>query len=227
MKLFHLAIAGQRHGQRNQRAHERAVDLLRAIRGRVTVRVEQPRPLHAAVRRDRPEADQIGKDGSRRATRVHAVRVSDLRVTISIRRIGKFQRNERIARRSVIAAIARKERVCQLASDEQGQKLAQHDRLVMPSKLARGGLEHVGRGRASSARPIDAPVVGAHEREVHLRHQHVGVVARVTDDGCAFDVAKHVEAVGRREELGRILALKQVWVAHRAVTVQAFQIQLG
>ncbi len=77
-----------------------------------------------------------------------------------------------------------------------------------------------------SAHMVDERVVRVDKREVHLRHHRVRVVAGIADDRRAFGVAQHVEPVGRREELGRVLAPEQIRMAHRTVSVQALQIQL-
>ena len=53
---------------------------------------------------------------------------------------------------------------------------------------------------------VDERVVRVDKREVHLRHHRVRVVAGIADDRRAFGVAQHVEPIGRRQELGRVLA---------------------
>ena len=64
------------------------------------------------------------------------------------------------------------------------------------------------------------------EGQMHLRHEHVGVVARVADDRRAFDVAQHVGVVGAEQQLRGVVAAKKVGMADRSVAVQAFEVQL-
>ena len=88
---------------------------------------------HAALRRYRPEADQVGKDRYGRCGIIEAVGVPYLCMTVAIRGVSKFKWNKRVARRRVVAAIASKQEIDQLPADEPRQELAQHDGLIVPT----------------------------------------------------------------------------------------------
>ena len=81
----------------------------------------------------------------------------------------------------------------------------------MPAEFSGRLFEDLRLVHTAGARAIDEGVVRLGEGQMHLRHEHVGVVARVADDRRAFDVAQHVGVVGaeaaasrgRRGETGR------------------------
>jgi hypothetical protein len=72
------------------------------------------------------------------------------------------------------------------------------------------------------AEPIDQAVVGGDERDMHLAHEHVDVVARVADQRDPFLIARHVP-VGL-EQLRGVIPLVEVRRAEWAASVQRLQI---
>ena len=71
--------------------------------------------------------------------------------------------------------------------------------------------------RSFLAEAISDAVVRANERELHLAHEDVHVVARVAHEREAFAVARDVAVV--LEQLGGIVALEQIRRAARRVAV--------
>jgi hypothetical protein len=65
----------------------------------------------------------------------------------------------------------------------------------------------------------------AAEREVHLRHDDVRIVARVADDGRPFGVSEQVAAAWCGEQFGRIVSLEQKRMPDRTVAVESLKIQ--
>ena len=61
---------------------------------------------------------------------------------------------------------------------------------------------------------------------MHLRHQDVRIVARVTNDGSVLSISLYIGAVRAEEQLRWVFTLKQKRVPHWAIAVQAFEIQL-
>src|SRR5207245_9684527 len=99
-------------------------------------------------------------------------------------------------------------------ADQRGPELAQDRGLIVPSQLALRGLEHLGCGRALGASAIDERVMRLDEGEMHLRDEDMRVVPRVADDRGALGVPEHVLAAGARQELCRIVPLKEERMTH-------------
>jgi hypothetical protein len=78
---------------------------------------------------------------------------------------------------------------------------------------------------ARGTRTIDEGIVRVHEGEVHLRHDDVRVVARVTDDGRPFWVSQQVAAAWRCQQFGRIVALEQKRMPDRSIAVESLEVQ--
>ena len=133
--------------------------------------------------------------------------MTNLRMTVSIRRVGKFQRDKGLAIRPIESAATVDESLDEIRTDQRWQKLAQDRRLVVPSQVAGRRFEYLRFGDTFGAAPIDQGVVRVHEREVHLRHQHVRVIPRISDDRRALTVAQHVATAGTGQELGRIVQI--------------------
>jgi hypothetical protein len=49
--------------------------------------------------------------------------------------------------------------------------------------------------------------------------------ARITDDGGPFRISQQIAAAWRGEQFGRIVALKQKRMSHRAIAVETLEIQ--
>ena len=67
---------------------------------------------------------------------------------------------------------------------------------------AAGCIEELGLARALAAQPVDEAVVRADERDLHLAHEDVNVVAGVPDERKPLVVARDVAVV--LEQLGRV-----------------------
>ena len=109
----------------------------------------------------------------------------------------------------------------------------QDDPLVMPGHDLAGILENpVGRRilvcRLLGQRIGDGIMEGQ-QRDLHLRNQHVHVLARIADQGGAFLIARQVvvpaAVVTAQQQLRRIAPAVQVRLGDRTVAVQAFQVQ--
>ena len=174
---------------------------------------------------NRPETKEIGEDRHRTASRVQLVRMPDLRVTVPVGGVGKFERDERLIARPIVAAIALRDQAGQLGTDQGRQEFPEHDGLIVPEQLASGGVEDVRLRLARGARTIDEGIVRVHERQVHLRHDDVRVVARITDDGRPFRVSQQVASAWCREQFGRIVALEQKRMPDRTIAVETLEIQ--
>ena len=105
----------------------------------------------------------------------------------------------------------------------------QHHPLVVPGECLAGRGEQLRLGYPVDAQPVDQPVVRADHRDLHLRNQHVHVLARIADQGGAFLIARQVvvpaAVVAAQQQLRRIAPAVQVRLGDRTVAVQAFQVQ--
>src|SRR4029453_10188614 len=144
----------------------------------------------------------------------------DLAVTVAISTISEFEGNERIRfRREPLWALG-EDLVDERSTDERRQELIQDDPLIIPACLARGGFERAVRLRPPGPHVVDERVVDLQHREVHLRHQEVRVVTWISDDSHPFRISRNIHGFGPQQELGGIVALKEKWMADRAVAVQ-------
>src|SRR5262249_37871307 len=147
-----------------------AIDFLGARRWPSTSRIKQSRPLDLVLGCNRLETKQVRKDRYTIVSRVQSICVPDLRVTISVRGISEFERDERLIARPIVATVASHDQVGELSTDQRRQKLPQHHSLIVPDQLTSGGLEHVGLRLSGCPRAIDERVMRTCEGEVHLRH---------------------------------------------------------
>ena len=152
--------------------------------------------------------------------------MTDLRVPVAVGRVGELERDERFARRTIETAPFDEQALDEIVANQTREELLKDDGLIMPAQLAGRALEHVRVRHAAGAHAVDETVVGLNEREMHLRHEDMGVVPWIADDRGALAVAQDVLTIRAGQELGRVVPLKQVWVADGAVPVQALEIQL-
>src|SRR5207248_2698563 len=113
----------------------------------------------------------------------------------------------------------------EIAAHQARKELVEDDRLIMPAQLAGRAVEYVRVRRAVGPHAVDETVVGVDEGKVHLRHETMRVVSWIADDRRALAVAQQVLTIRAGQELGGVVALKQIWMADRSVPVQAFKIQ--
>src|SRR5262245_10001141 len=69
-------------------------------------------------------------------TGIEQVLVSNLRVSVTIRGIGEFQRDEGLAFREVISPSVRDDVAYQVIADQTGKELVEHGLLIRPLELA-------------------------------------------------------------------------------------------
>ena len=62
----------------------------------------------------------------------------------------------------------------------------------MPAQVAGRRREHLGFRHTFRSDPLNQRIVRVHEREVHLRHEHVRVIPWIANDGRALAVAQHI-----------------------------------
>ena len=110
-------------------------------------------------------------------------------------------------------------------SDDRRQKFIDDGPLVVPSELAGCRGKDLALRYAPSPRLIDEHIVGLQHSEVHLRHQHVRIVARITNEGDAFRVARYVHAIDAQQELRWIVAPEQERMTHGSISVETFEIE--
>ena len=96
----------------------------------------------------------------------------------------------------------------------------------MPAQLPGRFVEHAIVGYSGEPRFVDERVVSLEHGEMQLRHQHVRIVARIADNRDALCVSLQVCSVQTKQELRRVVALVEEWMAGRSVAVQAFKIEL-
>ena len=193
-----------------------------ALRGRPARDVEQQRPVDPAVA-DRAEADQVGKDRVERPAGLEPVELPNLRMTVAIGGVRELERDEGDAVRPVEARPACPELVDELRSNETRQELVHDQPLVVPAERAACLVEEFRLGDAVLAQPVDEQVVRADERNLHLAHEGVHVVARITDEGDALMVPRQVAVV--LEQLRRVVAAVEVRRASRAVAVERLEVR--
>ena len=95
----------------------------------------------------------------------------------------------------------------------------------MPRERPPRRVEEVRVIRAVRAHTIHQPVVRGHERDLHLAHEDVHVVARITDQGDAFLVPGQVAFV--LEQLGGVVALEEVGGARRTPAIERLEVGAG
>ena len=65
----------------------------------------------------------------------------DLRMTIPVGGVSKFERDERVIVRPKVAAIASHDQVREFGTDQGRQKFPQHNGLIVPDQFACGDVE--------------------------------------------------------------------------------------
>jgi len=73
---------------------------------------------------------------------------------------------------------------------------------------------------------IDEPVMGFKHGEMELRHQHMGIVARVADNCHAFCISLQVCSFRAEQELRWVVTLVEERMAGGSIAVQAFKVEL-
>src|SRR5262245_48874591 len=134
--------AGDCHRQGNQRSHESSVELPSSLRRRISRRIEDQRPVDLMAWRDGLKSQQVWKHRHGRRTVLKKIAMSDLPVSVAIRRIRELERDERHLG-SVVTAIAHHNLVGHLRSDERRQEFLHNGYLIVTAQLAGGGGEHV------------------------------------------------------------------------------------
>src|SRR5262249_52418626 len=172
------------------------------------------------------EAEQVGEERHRLRVAIQLILLPNLAMPIAICGVGEFEGNERIARaREPSWALAR-HLVNNGAFDQTWKKFLQNCPLVVPAQLARGRLEHPILWNTLPSNVIDERVVRLEHCQMHLRYEHVRVVARIADQRSSFGVARHVGASRPEQELRRILTLVEKRMADGTVPVETLKIQL-
>src|SRR5262252_8897043 len=143
----------------------------------------------------------------------------------ALRRVCKFQRDERHAVRSVVPPIAGENQAHQVVANQSRQELACYDRLVVPTQFAGGRFEQLAIDNTVSARSIHKGVVRARKGKMHLRHEHVRIISWVANDCSPFSVAENIATAIAKQELGGISALKQKRMADRPIAISALEVQ--
>src|SRR3954468_14649408 len=105
--------------------------------------------------------------------------MANLRVTIPIGRIGKFERNESAMARVKPLWTVSKHLVCKCRSDECGQKFVENYPLIVPPQLPSRFVEYATVRNTGKPSFIDKRIVSLQHGEMQLRHQHVRIVARI------------------------------------------------
>src|SRR5215510_5004768 len=141
--------------------------------------------------RDGLKSQQVWEHRHGRRAVLKKIAMSDLPVSVTIRRIRELERDERLLG-SVVTAIACQYLPAHLRSDERRQEFLQNGSLIVPAQLAGGVSEHVCVRNTAQACGIDESVVRPGEREMHLRHEDVRIVPWVADDCRSLSVSLDV-----------------------------------
>ena len=110
-------------------------------------------------------------------------------MAVSIGGIGELQRHERPLW-PVEPSPVFQQRLQQRRSDERRKEFAKDDGLIIPSQFPRGSFKDRLVRHAAGPSAIDTGVVRVHERQMHLRHERMQIVPRITDDRRALGVAE-------------------------------------
>gem|GEM_PF-5235633 len=224
MVVIDLAIARDRQRQLKKRTHKPSIDLLRALSGWRADGIEEHPPINNMLARYRSKAQQIWKEWKQTAVSVQLIPVTDLRMTISIARVGKLKWYKRIFAWMEISS-AFSTHVCSgLLPNERGKKFVQDDPLIMPAHLTRGFLKNAVISYAVSASFVDKGIVCLQHCEMELRDKHVRIIARITDDCSAIFISLNICFIYSEAKLRRIVTLKEIGMARRSISIKAFQI---
>src|SRR5262245_47414550 len=80
----------------NQRSHEAGIDLPRAWSRASSIRVEEQRPVHRTLTRNRFEPEEVGEHRKRIAPAIQPIAAPNLPVAVAIGAVSEFERDERI-----------------------------------------------------------------------------------------------------------------------------------
>ena len=93
----------------------------------------------------------------------------------------------------------------------------------MPSQLSGGLVKDVIARYSSQPGVINERIMSFQHGEMQLRDQHVRVIARVAYHRGTLCVPLYVS--GTKQELRRIVALVEEWMAGRSVAIQRFKVE--
>src|SRR2546428_12364330 len=123
VELFDMGLTRQCDRKSDERADQTAINLLGASRRRSAARIEETRPVDTVIARHRSKSDQVWKDRRRRARAVQRVRVTNLRVSIAICRVGELEGNKGFVRRTIKAGALVQQASHQIGADKLWEKL--------------------------------------------------------------------------------------------------------
>jgi hypothetical protein len=146
-------------------------------------------------------------------------------VAVSIGAIGELDRDKGRTFGPVETGTVGKDPVYQLAPRQVRQEFVDDHPLVVPGERALRVLEQGLLGCAVAAKLVDQPVMCADERDLHLTHENVRVVAGIDDNGDAFLISGDVATVFK--QLRWVIPAVQVWSPHRPGPVERLEIGLG
>src|SRR5919108_3049963 len=112
-------------------------------------------------------------------------------MAVAIRCVGKLERDKSGMRRPKPAWAFSKHLVYKRLTDEHGQKLINDDPLIVPSQLPGCLVEYAFVCCSVTPHFIDERVMGLEHRKMQLRHQHVGIVAWISDNRDALGISLH------------------------------------
>src|SRR5437588_9553309 len=190
--ILNLALAGDSYWQLNECSHQLPVDFLRPLRRCHTWCIEEQCPIDRPFMRYRTESQQIRKERHRIRLQVQLVAVPDLRMAVPIGCVGKLERYECAVLRAKPPRAVPKHLLYKRIPDERRQKLVQNDPLIMPPQLRRRFVERAVVRYAAAPTFIYNGVVSLEHGEMQLRHQHVRIVAWVSDNGHALSISLHI-----------------------------------
>src|SRR5437588_12798598 len=113
-------------------------------------------------------------------------------MAVPIRGAGKLKRYECAMRGVKPPRAVSKRLFYKPIPDERRQKLVQNDPLIMPPQLQRRFVERAVVRYSAAPTFIYKRVVSLEHGEMQLRHQHVRIVAWVSDNGHALSISLHI-----------------------------------
>jgi hypothetical protein len=142
-------------------------------------------------------------------------------VAVAEGRVGELDRDEGLRLGLVVARAVVEQLVHELASNRTGKEVVDDQPLVVPPEGAASLREQLSLSNAVGSETVHQRVVGADERQLHLTHEDVGVVARVAEEGDAFLIARDIPVV--LEQLCGVLAAIEIRRAHRTTAVEGLE----
>src|SRR5579862_8047903 len=152
--------------------------------------------------------------------------MANLRVAVPISCVGKLKRYKSAMRRTKPPRAVSQHLIYDGLSNQRGEKLMKNDPLIVPAQLLGRFIEYAVIRDSGAPRFIDERVVCLEHGEMQLRHEHVGIVARVADNGDALRIPLQVTAVQTKQELRRVVPLVEERMTCRSVAVQALKVEL-